>query len=145
MGTAVKILGTNLTGATSVSFNGTKATFTVVSDAEITTTVPNGATTGSVTVTTPGGKISTNKKFLVTPQITSFTPTSGTVGTSVTITGVSLTQTTSVAFGGVKATTFTVVNDTTVTAIVPSGAVSGKIGITTSGGKATSVTSFTVT
>ena len=41
IGATVKILGTNLTGATSVSFNGTSAAFTVVSATEISTTVPN--------------------------------------------------------------------------------------------------------
>lgn len=45
VGKVVKILGTNLTGSTSVTFNGTAATFTVVSGSEITTTVPTGATT----------------------------------------------------------------------------------------------------
>ena len=46
-----------------------------------------------------------------------------------TITGVSLKQTTKVTFDGVKATTVTVVNDTQVKATVPSGAVTGKIAI----------------
>ena len=46
VGASVRILGTNLAGATSVSFNGTGATFTVVSASEITTAVPSGATTG---------------------------------------------------------------------------------------------------
>jgi uncharacterized repeat protein (TIGR03803 family) len=55
VGTKVIILGTNLKGATAVSFNGTAATFTVVGSSEITTTVPTGATTGTVTVTIPGG------------------------------------------------------------------------------------------
>ena len=49
------ILGTNLKGSTAVSFNGTAATFKVVSGSEITTTVPAGATNGTVTVTTLGG------------------------------------------------------------------------------------------
>src|SRR5207245_3790205 len=52
VGAAVKILGTNLTGATSVTFNGTAAVFKVVSSSEITTTVPAGATTGKVKVVT---------------------------------------------------------------------------------------------
>ena len=43
VGTTVQILGTNLTGATSVSFNGTPASFTVVSPSLISTTVPAGA------------------------------------------------------------------------------------------------------
>jgi len=63
----------------------------------------------------------------------------------VTITGVSLTQTTQVTFGGVKATTFAATSDTQVTATVPTGAVTGKIAITTAGGTAKSATSFTVT
>jgi uncharacterized repeat protein (TIGR03803 family) len=67
VGKAVKILGTNLTGATSVTFNGTAATFTVVSSSEITTTVPTGATTGTVQVSTPGGTLSSNAPFTVRP------------------------------------------------------------------------------
>jgi len=60
VGKPVKILGANLTGATSVTFNGTVATFSVVSSSEITTTVPTGATTGTVQVETPGGTLSSN-------------------------------------------------------------------------------------
>jgi uncharacterized repeat protein (TIGR03803 family) len=55
-GTNVIILGTNLQGATAVGFNGTAARFKVVSASEITTSVPGGATSGTVTVTTSGGK-----------------------------------------------------------------------------------------
>ncbi|WP_460503759.1 reprolysin-like metallopeptidase, partial [Hymenobacter agri] len=51
-GTTVIITGTNLTGATAVSFNGAAATFTVNSGTQITATVPTGATTGAVTVST---------------------------------------------------------------------------------------------
>jgi uncharacterized repeat protein (TIGR03803 family) len=54
-GTNVIILGTNLSGATAVSFNGIAARFKVVSASEITTTVPIGATSGTVTVTTSRG------------------------------------------------------------------------------------------
>jgi uncharacterized protein (TIGR03437 family) len=66
-GAAVKILGSDLTGATSVTFNGTPATFTVVHPSEITTTVPSGATTGTVQVVTPGGTLLSNVPFLVLP------------------------------------------------------------------------------
>src|ERR1035441_4762895 len=65
VGAAVKILGSDLTGATSVSFNGTAATFTVVSRYLITTTVPAGATTGKVQVVTPSGTLSSNVPFRV--------------------------------------------------------------------------------
>jgi uncharacterized repeat protein (TIGR03803 family) len=66
VGAAVKILGTKLTGATSVTFNGTAAVFKVVSNSLITTTVPQGATTGFISVTTPPRKLKSNHKFVVT-------------------------------------------------------------------------------
>jgi uncharacterized repeat protein (TIGR03803 family) len=65
VGKAVKILGTNLTGATSVSFNGTAAVFKVVSSSLITTKVPKGATTGKVKVVTPRRKLLSNVPFWV--------------------------------------------------------------------------------
>jgi uncharacterized repeat protein (TIGR03803 family) len=66
VGASIIILGTKLTGATSVSFNGVAATtFKVKSSSEITATVPNGATTGPVVVTTPGGTLTSNVNFTV--------------------------------------------------------------------------------
>jgi uncharacterized protein (TIGR03437 family) len=65
VGTVVKILGTNLTDATSVTFNGTAAKFTVVSSSEISTVVPAGATTGELKVVTPSGTLSSNVSFMV--------------------------------------------------------------------------------
>jgi hypothetical protein len=62
------------TGTTNVSFNGASASFTVVSDTYLTATVPSGATTGFVNVTTPGGTLKSNRMFLVTPTILSFSP-----------------------------------------------------------------------
>jgi uncharacterized repeat protein (TIGR03803 family) len=141
----VEFLGQGFTGASAVAFDRTPTTFQVVSDTFLTATVPSGAKTGFVTVTTPGGTLSSSKKFLVTPQFTSFNPPSGPVGTSVTITGISLTQTTNVYFGAVKATAFTVNSDTQVSATVPTGATTEKIAITTAGGIAASATVFTVT
>jgi uncharacterized repeat protein (TIGR03803 family) len=67
VGSLVKILGTNLKGATSVSFNGVSATFTVLSGSEITTFVPSGSTTGKVDVVTPTGILVSNVKFRVIP------------------------------------------------------------------------------
>jgi uncharacterized repeat protein (TIGR03803 family) len=145
VGDKVKILGTNLTGTTRVSFNGALAAFTVVSSSEITTTVPAGAKTGKIEVTTPGGMRESVVIFSVTPQITNFSPTRGPDGTVVTITGVSLAQTTAVTFGGVKTTSFTVDSDRQLRASVPTDAKNGSITITTPGGSATSVTIFTVT
>jgi uncharacterized repeat protein (TIGR03803 family) len=66
VGAAVQILGTKLTGATSVKFNGKTAVFKVASSSEIATTVPEGATTGKVEVKTPSGTLISNVNFRVT-------------------------------------------------------------------------------
>jgi uncharacterized repeat protein (TIGR03803 family) len=65
VGAAVGILGTNLAGATSVTFNGTAARFKVVSSSEITTAVPADASTGEVQVVTPKGTLLSNVPFRV--------------------------------------------------------------------------------
>jgi RTX calcium-binding nonapeptide repeat (4 copies)/IPT/TIG domain len=77
------------------------------------------------------------------PAISSIAPTSGPVGTRVTIGGTNLGDATAVAFGGVPAG-FTLVSNTALSATVPAGAVSGPISVTTPGGTATSTGSFTV-
>ncbi len=142
VGARISILGMGLSGTTAVSFNGTPATFTAYG-AKITAAVPAGATSGPITVTTPTGTLTTTAAFRVAPQLTSFAPSNGPVGSQVVLTGVSLTQTSKVTFNG-KSATFTVNSDTQVTATVPTGATTGKIVITTPGGTATSSTSFTV-
>jgi hypothetical protein len=63
--TAVTVNGTNFTGASAVTFNGTIATFTVSSPTQIQTSVPSGATTGPITVTTPGGTATSSGSFRV--------------------------------------------------------------------------------
>jgi uncharacterized repeat protein (TIGR03803 family) len=65
VGTVVRILGQGFTGSTSVTFNGTAAVFTVVSDTYIKTSVPTGATTGKVVVVTPTGTLSSGGNFRV--------------------------------------------------------------------------------
>src|SRR5208282_794266 len=90
---AVQILGTDLTGATSVSFNGTEAKFKVASATLITTTVPKGASSGFVAVITPGGTLTSNVPFVVsgvTKTATTLTsaPNPSTYGEAVTFTAV---------------------------------------------------------
>ena len=63
----VGILGQGFTPSTTVSFNGTPATAMVVSGTYLKTTVPAGATTGFITVTTSGGTLTSNRQFVVTP------------------------------------------------------------------------------
>lgn len=140
----VELLGQGFNTATGVLFGTGAGTLTISSDTFATAKVTTGATTGLITVNEPGGNLTTLQTFKITPVIKSFTPTSGPVGTSVMITGTSLLQATAVKFGAVAATIFTVNSDTLVTATVPTGAVTGKISITTPGGTANSSTVFTV-
>jgi len=67
VGAPIKILGSDLTGATSVTFNGTPTTFTVEASSVIKATVPAAATTGTVQVVTPSGTLSSNVPFRVAP------------------------------------------------------------------------------
>jgi uncharacterized repeat protein (TIGR03803 family) len=144
VGKSVGILGNGLTGTAAVKFNGATAKFKVFSDTYLTATVPSGET-GIITVTTLLGTLSSSKQYRVTPKILSFSPTSGPVGTSVVLSGSGFIQTASITLGGVKVTSFTVDSDKQVTIIVPAGATTGKIVLTTPGGKATSSKVFTVT
>ena len=144
---SIQIVGTNFTGATSVTFNGIAATTYAVIDAQnIVATVPNGAASGNVVVFN-GGVFSNGVAFTVTtpvPAITSVAPPSGTVGTTVTLTGSGFGGATSVKFNGTAATTFNVTSATSMTAVVPASATTGNIVVTTGGG-ASNGQSFTVT
>ncbi len=64
-GTIITINGTNFTGATNVTFNGTAATFTIISNTQITAVLPNGANTGNISVTTPNGTANSTTNFIV--------------------------------------------------------------------------------
>ena len=61
------ILGQGFAGAYGVALNGTQANFTVISDTLIRATVPEGGSTGYVTVTTPSGTLTSNVPFHVIP------------------------------------------------------------------------------
>jgi hypothetical protein len=65
VGTLVTISGARFTGATAVAFNGVSASFTVVSDSQIRATVPAGAVSGPITVTTPAGSATSLRRFSV--------------------------------------------------------------------------------
>jgi hypothetical protein len=156
VGTSVVITGTGFAAGATVKFNQTTATGVVVNSAtQITATVPTGATTGPIRVTVGGNTARSSGNFTVVPvpapTITSFTPTFGPPGTSVTITGTNFSgtvggtsfTTSSVKFNNVTAT-FVVNSPTQITATVPAGATTGKITVTTPGGTATSTADFTV-
>ena len=78
------------------------------------------------------------------PTITGFSPASGVIGASVTLTGTALTGTTAVAFGSRAAASYSVLSDAQVRAVVPAGAVSAPLTIATASGSATSAASFTI-
>ena len=146
VGTSVTINGTNFTGATAVMFNAASASFTVTSATEIQATVLAGATSGPLSVATPGGTATSSSAFTVVspPTITGFATTSGPVGTSVAINGTNFTAATAVTFNSVSAS-FTVTSATAIQATVPAGATSGPLSVATPAGTATSTSNFTVT
>jgi hypothetical protein len=65
VGTQVVITGNSLKGATKVTFGSKKAIFSVDSYTQITATVPAGAVTGKIQVTTPGGTAVSPTAFTV--------------------------------------------------------------------------------
>ncbi len=137
-GMEVIIYGSNFSSAiaeNAVSFNGTAAIVTATTTLEITTTVPAGATTGNVTVTT-NSLTSSGYPFTVTipiiPTITSVDPISGEIGDTVTITGTNFSTTPAdnvVSFNGGIATV-TASTETTITTTVPPTAVTGNVTVT---------------
>jgi RHS repeat-associated protein len=151
VGASVTITGTNFgstQGTGGVKFNGTAASsITSWSSTSIVAAVPTGATTGNVVVTASG--VSTNGvsfTVLLTPTLTSLSPTSGAVGASVTITGTNFgsTQGTGgVKFNGTAATSITNWSSTSIVAAVPTGATTGNVVVNASG-VTTNGVSFTV-
>lgn len=151
VGTSVTITGTNFggsQGASTVKFNGTVATPTSWSATSIMVPVPTGATTGNVVVTV-GGVASTGVSFQVTvptPSISNLNPSSGLIGTSVTITGTNFGATqgaSTVTFNGIV-TSPTSWSATSIAAPVPNGATTGNV-IVTVNGVASNGVAFTVT
>jgi hypothetical protein len=145
-GSTVTLGGAGLAGATAVSFNGVAAQFNAVSATQITATVPAGAISGPVTVTSPFGTGQSAVGFTVTvpPRVTGLTPATGRVGTSVIVTGTDLEAATKVTFGGVVAA-YRVDSSTQLTAVVPAGAKTGLVEVATPGGVAASAAAFVVT
>jgi len=142
-GITVTISGANFLETSSVKFNGKGAAFVVNSSVQIAAVVPSGVTTGQIKVQTPAGTATSTGTFTAAPVITSFSPSSGRIGTSVTINGNNFTGATAVSFNGTAAT-FVVNSSTKITATVPAGATTGPIAVTAPGGTAASTSNFTV-
>jgi YD repeat-containing protein len=110
VGSTVSICGIGLSATPSqntVRFNGVAGTVTSATITKLTATVPAGATSGTISVTSPNGSATSLRSFTGTtasgaPSITSFTPTIGPAGTPVTINGANfdaLTRSTSCSAG----------------------------------------------
>lgn len=141
--TAVIIEGVDLTGATSVKFNNQNAQFSAVADSQILATVPDGATSGPISVTTRNGSVVSSNRFIVAPVIASFTPTNGVPGTVVRIRGTNLADVTVVRFKEASAV-FEIVSTNELSAVVPTNAISGWINVISRAGIVAADTVFGV-
>lgn len=125
-GNSVNLTGSGFSGATAVKFGTVNAAFTVVSATQATAIAPasGGPATVNVTLTTPGGTSNgAPYTYLNAPTLTAVSPNQGSSagGSTVTLTGTGLSGATDVTFGGVPATSFTVVSATQITAVTPGG------------------------
>ncbi len=141
-GTSVVITGTNFTGATAVAFNGTAASgFVVNSATQITATVAPGSSTGTISVTTPGGTATSSQPFTVIPPptLTAVAPNPGGLGQRITLTGTNLDSPTALTINGADALAGILSNTgTSLTVRVPAtAAATGNVSLTTASGTAT--------
>lgn len=140
-GTTVNINGAGLINATGVFFGTTPAaSFTVVSDNLITAVSPPGTGAVAITVSTPSTFSNGSLfQYLTAPTLTSITPTTGPItgGNNVTLSGSGFTGALNVFFGGLP-TTFTVLDDGTITAVAPTVGTVGPVLVTVQNGGGTS-------
>lgn len=157
VGTVVTIYGIGFSATAAnnaITFNGVAAAVTSASPTMLITTVPNGATTGPISVTVGVKTASSAKPFTVTadptnvpPIITSFTPTIGSVGTPVTISGLNfdtIPVNNNVQFNNLSQATVTSSTLTQISTTVPTNASSGHLNVRTFYGAATSSADFFV-
>ena len=151
VGTQVTIYGTGFSlnpGQNTVAFNGATAQIISNDATQIVTSVPPGATTGPITITTPTGSAVSRTPFIISPPptITDITPNIGVAGDSVTITGTDFATVASdnvVKFVNTVSEVTSAIS-TTLQTSVPVGATSGHVSVTTTSGSATSDGDFFV-
>lgn len=146
-GDLVTITGRNFLGTTSVKLSGVEAEFTVISSTSLRFEVPNGATTGRIQISNPMYSVTYTRDLRVLPppgwpQVNRVNPATLRWNRQATITGLNFTGATAVYFNGVAASSFTVVSNTEIRAIVPSGATAGRVSVTN--GLGTTASDFTV-
>lgn len=141
---SITITGANFNvGTPTVRFNGTQATsVSGVSFGQLTATVPVGATTGPISVSTTDGSHTNAALFYVPATIASFSPTNSPPGTTVIVSGQNFLGASAVAFNGTSAAFTPPTNNITLICVVPTNFVTGPISVTVPAGKATSSALF---
>ena len=146
-GTSLTISGSGFgatQGSSTVTFNGVSATPSSWSSTGIVVPVPSGATSGLVLVTV-GGVPSNGVSFVVGPNIVALSPTSGAIGSKVTISGTNFGASqgqSTVTFNGFPASPMSW-GPTNIVTSVPSGAFTGLVMVTV-GGQQSNAVAFTV-
>jgi endoglucanase len=150
VGSQITITGSNFTGVNRASVDAITATVLSVSSTRVVIVVPAGAVQGSVKVMNPRYVGASSSEFTVTasgslPTVGSFSPASGPVGTTVTVSGSNLGTVTSARIGTGSSVPVTVVSPSSLRFVVPSDAASGTVTVTSASGSASSAASYTVT
>ncbi|MFK7846945.1 MAG: IPT/TIG domain-containing protein [Rhodothermales bacterium] len=146
IGEEVTLFGNFLGGTLQVLFNGVPAQFNVLTDQSLQAFVPQGASSGPVTVVTAAGQATSSSPFtlLNAPQIFSFAPEEGPRGSVVEITGQNFIEVQDVSFGGWSSKSYEVVSDTRIIATVPFTSNTGRIRVRNEAGMATTPEVFTI-
>jgi YD repeat-containing protein len=148
-GIPVTISGTGFSSTiaqNSVSFNGTPATVTSATQTQLVATVPLGAATGPIAVTTPNGTASSASSFVIggnanAPTISGFSPNIAASGTTLTINGTNFDTTAAndlTLINRLARSSITAATQASLATTVPTNATTGYISVTTPSGKATS-------
>jgi hypothetical protein len=153
VGTVVTLNGSGFTGSNLAWVGAAKnATVRVISDTQAQVTIPAGATTGAIGIFNPAYVAFTASSFTVTSSTTAyrqqgimnFSPSSGPVGTVVTLNGSGFTGSNLAWVGAAHNATVRVISDTQAQVTIPTGATTGAIGIFNPSYVAFTASSFTV-
>jgi hypothetical protein len=146
-GTKVRVVGQHFAEITSLTLNGKSVGFTIISNNEIEFSVPTGATSGVVAVTSVFGAASSASAFVVLPLplfVTVLSAKSAKVGATLTIYGRNFVGSISVTVGGAKALKVIRVSSTKIRVVIPKAAKTGFVLVKASGGTARSAAKLVV-
>ncbi len=144
-GSAVQIEGTGLGAVGAVEFGKLTASFRVLSPTQIEATVPDGARAAAITLVSSSATVKSKHKFKPTLSVLGLNPESGAPGAAVTIKGIGFNSSSTVSFGGVRASV-KYVSSKKLKATVPVGALAGPVTIGNTSapvGTVSSASSFT--